>query len=542
MLRRLHTRIIGMGSVCGLAPSPPAELFLKTLPSPCDIDPAKYRRFQREEAEERAARPHPTTAAASPLSAPEPFYDVVDAAAGHKHVAMLTREGNLITVGDNRYGQTGALNLEGQDSSEDAEPSPSLSRGRTRHGTASNSVIRASSAVADLDPLYIDLDPLYIDLDGAFPKNDSSVTRVACGSNFTLVYQRNSRRVIAFGNNHMGQLGVGHKQRVDGARGFMEWDPTASWWPAERASVLETVYCGFNHAVARLSDGGLYAFGCNNWGELGIGNSDAPMAPARIVFFQERGMRVVKVALGNSFSLFLTRDGRVFGCGATNGGQLPPNAFDPVPIPLTRSFQQHGSDEAPHTVGGAPKLIRVKDIACAGSLAAFVSTKNELLIQGSLPEYGVMIPSPRFAAVDQGPALKYFAARMGAQTSDTDYDIVGLMGGPSTLLVRYRNGCVAALGANTEGQLYNVTKILNGKRVNLAPAFKATELFPMFVPATPLWGTAWFTSGKGFNLLFDKNEAYHVPESAAPIELPPGSGNVRCIALNRQQRLRASLK
>ncbi|KAI5688011.1 Regulator of chromosome condensation [Leishmania braziliensis] len=521
MLRRLHTRIIGMGSVCGLAPSPPAELFLKTLPSPCDADPVKYRRFQREEVEKHAAQRHLTTVAASPVKAPEPFYDVIDAAAGHKHVVMLTREGNLITVGNNRYGQTGALNAEGQDGEGDAAASPPLSRGGTGHNTRSSSVVRTSAVVADLDPLYIDLD-------GTFPRTDSPIVRVACGSNFTLVYQHGSRRVIAFGNNHMGQLGVGHKKRIDSGRGFAEWNPTALWWPAGQASVLETVRCGFNHAVATLSDGGLYSFGCNNWGELGTGNSDAPMWPTRIVFFEERGMRVAKVALGNSFTLFLTMEGRVFGCGATNGGQLPPNAFDPVPIPLTRSFQQHRSDEAPHAVGGAPKLIRVKDIACVGSLAVFVSVKNELLIQGSLPEYGVMIPSPRFAAVDQAPVLKYFAARMGAQTSEADdYDIVELVGGPSTLLVRYRNGCVAALGANTEGQLHNVTKVLNGKRVNLAPAFNATELFPMFVPATPLWSTAWFASGKGFNLLFDGNEAYSVPETTAPIELPPGSGRTR---------------
>ncbi|KAG5471493.1 hypothetical protein LSCM1_01585 [Leishmania martiniquensis] len=522
MLRRLHTRIIGMGSVCGLAPSPPAELFLKTLPSPCDADAAKHRRFQREEAEEHVARRQLTAPPAAPLIAPEPFYDVVDAAAGHKHVTMLTREGNLITVGDNRYGQTGA-------------PKPEGEGGSTRGGTGSRSIVHASSVVADLGPLYIDLD-------GAFPKTDPFVTRVACGSNFTLVYQHEGRRVLAFGNNHMGQLGVGHKKRLDGARGFMEWDPAASWWPARRTSVIDSVHCGFNHALIKLSDGGLFAFGCNNWGELGIGNSDAPMSPTRITFFEKRGMRVAKVALGNSFTLFLTKEGRVFGCGATNGGQLPPNTFDPVPIPLTRSFQQHQSGEAAHEVGGAPKLIRVKDIACVGSLAVYVSAKNELLIQGSLAEYGVMIPSPRFAAVDQTPALKYFATRMGAQTTATDYDIVGLISGPTTLLVRYRNGCVAALGSNTEGQLQNVTKELNGKRVNLAPAFKATELFPMFVPATPLWSTAWFASGKGFNLLFDNNEAYQVPESAPPIELPPGDGAPRRASLERQQRLRGSLK
>lgn len=539
MLRRLHTRIIGMGSVCGLAPSPPAEVFLKTLPPPSDVDAAKYARFQKEE-EQRLPRRGGTAAAV-----PEPFYDVADAAAGHKHVAMVTREGNLISVGDNHYGQTGALNAEGAEAEAGAVEGP-VGRGQSelRDGGRVAPPPRPSSVVADLDPLYIDLD-------SAFPQDNPRITtRVSCGSNFTLLYQSGGRRVIAFGNNHMGQLGAGHKHRVDGVRGFTEWDPTAAWWPAARASVLQRVVCGFNHAVAQLTDGGLYSFGSNNWGELGIGCTDSPMCPTRISFFEQRGLRVAKVALGNSFTLFLTREGRVYGCGATNGGQLPPNAFDPVPIPLTRSFQKYTSGATPSNVSvsadGTPRLIRVKDIACVGTLAVFASAKNELLLQGSLPEYGVSVPAPRFVEVDQASALKHFRARLGPDTTAAGYDIVELVGGPSTLLVRYRNGCVAALGANTEGQLHNVTKVLNGKPINLAPAFKVHELFPMFVPfATPHAApasAAWFVSGKGFNLLFDHEEVYRVPESAPPIELPPGSGNVHQVALSRQSRLRSSLK
>lgn len=538
MLRRLHTRVVGMGSVCGLAPSPPAEVFLKTLPPPSDVDAAKYARFQREEEARAVRRSHPTSTAGTPSStsfaAPEPFYDVAAAAAGHKHVAMLTREGNLISVGDNRYGQTGALNSEGADGDGSEEVS---GHGRgTPRGHASHT--RSSAVVADLDPLYIDLD-------GAFPLTNPAVTtRICCGSNFTLIYQSGGRRVIAFGNNHMGQLGAGHKHRVDGVRGFTEWDPCAKWWPASRACVLRQVECGFNHAVAQLSDGALYAFGSNNWGELGIGHTDSPMCPTRISFFDERGLHIRKVALGNSFTLFLTDDGRVYGCWATNGGQLPPNTFDPVPIPLTRSFQQRTAvqgSSAAAAAAGAPRLIRIKDIACVGTLAVFVSTKNELLLQGSLSEYGVAIPSPRFVEVDQTSALAQLDARIGAPAKRGDHDIVEVVGGPSTLLVRYRNGCVAGLGANTEGQLHNVTKVLNGKPINLAPAFNVNELFPMFVPSTACWESARFVSGKGFNLLFDNQEVYSVPESTPPIELPPGSGGVRqAAALSRQSRLRAS--
>ncbi|KPA74504.1 putative mitochondrial hypothetical protein [Leptomonas pyrrhocoris] len=548
MLRRLHTRIIGMGAVCGLAPSPPAEVFLKTLPPPSDIDAAKYARFQREETERATRRPHAAPAPTSSSSAmppfgfsaaPEPFYDVAHAAVGHKHVAMLTREGNLISVGDNRYGQTGALNSDGAET----EVAGTAAGGPSSHGRGFS---RAHAPHARISSVTTDLDPLYIDLDGAFPQTNPGIaTRVCCGSNFTLVYQRGGRRAIAFGNNHMGQLGAGHKHRVDGVHGFTEWDPNAAWWPAERTCVLQRVRCGFNHAVAQLSDGALYAFGSNNWGELGIGSTDSPMCPTRITFFEQRGLRIATVALGNSFTLFLTQEGRVYGCGSTNGGQLPSNTFDPVPIPLTRSFQKHSGAKAAGaatSVDSTPKLIRIKDVACVGTLAVFVSTTNELLLQGSLSEYGVAIPSPRFVEVDQASALKHFHARMGATVKNGDFDIVELVGGPSTLLVRYRNGCVAGLGANTEGQLHNVTKVLNGKPINLAPASKVNELFPMFAPSTAHWRSARFVSGRGFNLLFDHEEVYRVPESAPPIELPPGNGNVRPVAISRESRLRASFK
>lgn len=190
----------------------------------------------------------------------------------------------------------------------------------------------------------------------------------------------------------------------------------------------------------------------------------------------------------------------------------------------------------------------------------FLSSKNELLLQGSMPEFGVTVPAPRFAVVDQTAAIAALTLEMqavlssgGASSSSSSsppaaagaagFEIVELVGGPTTLLVRYRNGCIASLGTNTEGQLHNVSKMVHGKRINLAPAFSATELFPMFVPRSPRWSGAWLTSGKGFNLLIDSQEAYEVPESAPPIELPPGSGTIRQAATtSRQQRLRSSLK
>ncbi|CBH13816.1 hypothetical protein, conserved [Trypanosoma brucei gambiense DAL972] len=512
MLRRLHTRILGMGSVCGMPPSPMAEVFLKSLPPPAQVDLVKYHRFEQEEAN-RMRVPRCTTS-------PEPFYDIQSGAAGHKHVVLITREGNLITFGENRYGQSAA-------------PGESV-RGGGRLGE------NRQQPLAKHSDQHVSAAPMYVDLDGAFAGGNKSV---ACGSNYTIVYQPGGRRAIGFGNNHMGQLGIGHKNQVDASRGFAEWDLTAAWWGGN-TNVIRTIACGFNHTILQLSSGELLSFGSNTWGELGIGSTVSPMQPTPIRFFEEKGIVVVKTVAGNSFTLFLTADGRVYGCGATNAGQLPANVFEPAPVLLTRSFQQ-GCKVVPGSVHGGPtqpKLIRIKDIACVGSMAVYASRKNELFVQGALPDYGYQVPSPRFQLVDQQPAIDYLTEMMehnkkkgGTRWMDdkgseahTGFDIVRLVQGPSTLLVIYKNGCVAGLGANAEGQLQNIRRSQKGKEVNLAKAFTANGLLPVCFPSKPYEAggkqTAalpWFTCGAGFTLLFDNNEVYDDGGQVKPIELPP---------------------
>ncbi|CCW69631.1 unnamed protein product [Phytomonas sp. Hart1] len=539
MIRRLHTRIIGMGSVCGLAPSPPAEVFLKTLPPPSEIDPVKYRRFQREEeAKEGFARGSPPDAPscpvvgnkcgrtrATPRRAPEPFYDIVNGAAGHKHVVLVTREGHLITFGDNHYAQTAAPR-------DKAEAHPARVGG-------------PSAPTSDWDPWFIPTAAAFHQDDGA-PLS----LGVACGTNFTIVYERGGRRAIAFGNNHIGQLGVGHKDTVGHrdtidhkdtvshrdsmGRGVEEWGPGtgAGWGPPECR--LRDVTCGYNHSVATLQGGLLFAFGSNTWGELAIGTTTSPMWPTRIEFFEKRNIPVKKVCCGNSITVFLTEEGRVYGCGATNYGQLPYNAFEPVPIPLIRTFIDPGTSETtPRTVErrtDGQKLIRIRDIACAGSLVVFLSSKNEIFIQGALPEFGVLVPSPRLAVVDQTAAICAFKESLKANSSvcsDIDgFSVEEMVSSPSSVLVRYRNGCVGALGSNSEGQLYNVRKVIHGRSVNLAPSFASTSLFPMYTPTSALsrgvWKRSWLTCGSGFSLLVDVDEVYSIYEQVQPIELPPG--------------------
>lgn len=512
-----------MGSVCGMTPlSPPAEVFLKTLPAPKEVNPKKYERFEREEGQRKVCE---TTNAFPQEIVKEPFYDFVRGASGHKHVVLLLSEGNLVTFGDNTHGQTAA---------------PLLHR---EHSLQSiSSFTEKMNTVGLMDEARA---PLYIDM-GSTLAGDSSAVHVACGSNFSIVYVKETRRVICFGSNTVGQLGLGHKNVVDPSDGFETWDPLAAWFPDDRSVTVRSISCGFNHSIVQLTNGSLYAFGSNTWGELGIGSTTSPVYPTRILFFEERGIHIKKVALGNSFTLFLTTEGRVYGCGATEEGQLPRNAFEPVPIVLGRHFVRNseGKSCSDGKVTDHKKLIRIKDIATVGSIAAYLTHKSELLVQGGLRDYGFSVQSPRLLLLSQDSAQRCFAKSLGVgpeQINSAFFSINSLQSGPQTLLLHYQNGCVGGFGANAEGELLNKVKVIHGKEVNVADVFSFNEIFPVWAPTSVNFfpSKPWFVLGKGFSMFVDNHNVLPLKREGAPIELP--SAFSKKASIPSKQRMKSML-
>lgn len=504
MFRRLHSRIVAMGSVCGMTPlSPPAEVFLKSLPAPKEVNPEKYERFKKEEGQRKVGE---AVNAFSQKVVKEPFYDFIRGASGHKHVVLLLSEGNLVTFGDNTHGQTAAPLL--------------------HHEHSQQRIFDYSEKKNNIGIMDEARAPLFIDMGNTLAA-DSSAVHVACGSNFSIVYVKETRRVICFGSNSVGQLGLGHKNIVDPSDGFETWDPLAAWFPDNSSVTVRSISCGFNHSIVQLTNGSLYAFGSNTWGELGIGSTTSPVYPTRILFFEERGIHIKKVALGNSFTLFLTTDGRVYGCGATEEGQLPRNAFEPVPIMIGRHFVRHseGKSCSNGKIPDPKKLIRIKDIATVGSIAAYLTYKSELIVQGGLRDYGFSVPSPRLLLLSQDSAQRCFANSLGVSPdhiNSTSFSINSLQSGPQTLLLHYQNGCVGGFGANAEGELLNKVKSIHGKEVNVADVFSFNGIFPVWAPASVnvVAPKPWFVLGKGFSMFVDNHCVLPLKSEGSPIELP----------------------
>lgn len=74
------------------------------------------------------------------------------------------------------------------------------------------------------------------------------------------------------------------------------------------------VVCGDHHVLALDSNGTVFAWGWNEQGQLGFGDTKNRKEPTPIPFFKK--MTIVDIAAGNSFSTCVDSVGRVycFGC------------------------------------------------------------------------------------------------------------------------------------------------------------------------------------------------------------------------------------
>src|SRR6516225_4922564 len=132
-------------------------------------------------------------------------------------------------------------------------------------------------------------------------------------------------QVFSFGDNTYGELGV----TASGSRTYSPQNPSIPGATALSASL--------GHTLAIKNDGTVWAWGSNQYGELGNtinnGNNKPNPVPTQVGDLSS----IVAVAAGSYHSLALKNDGTVWAWGSNQYGQLGTtnsNSANPTPAPI----------------------------------------------------------------------------------------------------------------------------------------------------------------------------------------------------------------
>jgi alpha-tubulin suppressor-like RCC1 family protein len=169
----------------------------------------------------------------------------------------------------------------------------------------------ANSATKNPNPT-----PMLVVLPGA----TGPVTRIATGPNHSLAVTATGQ-LYAFGLNYYGQLG---NANAVGSKGANNPTPTLVALPGASGPVTEAA-SGLNYSLALTATGQLYAFGDNRYGQLGNANNngvaDANPTPTPVTLPGATGP-VSEISAGDSHSLALTATGQLYAFGLNEYGQL----------------------------------------------------------------------------------------------------------------------------------------------------------------------------------------------------------------------------
>ena len=227
-------------------------------------------------------------AQAVPLQVPVPagataWYQV---AGGQDHSLAIANNGQLYSWGDNCCGQLGIGPLPAQ-----LAPVP----------------VRAPAAV-------------------------SGWRKAAAGALYSVAID-NTGRLYAWGNNWVGQLGIGST--------FYPYEPVPVPFPAGVSNWVD-VAAGSEHTLVLAASGMLYACGVNTQGELGNNtiSNDVPYGVSHLIpaHFPSGVTGWTQIAAGAFHSLALGNDGNLYSWGYNLGGEVLPTSSarifpNPVLVP-----------------------------------------------------------------------------------------------------------------------------------------------------------------------------------------------------------------
>ena len=189
-------------------------------------------------------------------------------AAGNSHTLAILTDGTVWAWGSNSKGQLG------------------------HHSLATQSTTPWQVMISPSTPTYI-----------------TNGVSISGGVDFAMALT-SAGTVYTWGDNSLGQLGLGS--------GATATKTVATLIPTSTLSGVTAIASGANHGMALKSDGTVWTWGDNTFGQLGNGTTTASPAPVQVSGLTN----IVAINAGGYFSLALDSTGHVYAWGSDSNGQL----------------------------------------------------------------------------------------------------------------------------------------------------------------------------------------------------------------------------
>lgn len=187
------------------------------------------------------------------------------------------------------------------------------------------------------------------------------VLMVACGEFFTMALTAGGR-VWATGSNIYGQLGVGD---LEARYFFTEVDPAPFALGGEEGCHVVSVVTGESHSMMLCENGRLFCCGCNDDGALGNGevvyvnplSLDSKNESTPTLVEGLRGAKVSSIAAGVYHSMAITNEGTLFSWGRGWYGQLGHGSSRNLASPKRVWVPETGDDFVLMAAGGREHTV-----------------------------------------------------------------------------------------------------------------------------------------------------------------------------------------
>ncbi len=359
-------------------------------------------------------------------------------AAGDSHSIAIDPSGNLFTWGANLFGQLGNGNT--TDSNVPvAVISSGVLAGKTLTAIAAGRY--HSTALTEDGTVYswggnafgqlgngINIDsyePIAVTTSGVLA--GKTITAIAAGVYYSIALASDGT-VYTWGNNNSGQLGNGTNQpsRV----------PIKVYHDAALSGkTITAISAGAAHSIALASDGTVYTWGNNFYGQLGNGNWTDSYTPTAVATSGVlSGKIITAISVGGSHSIALASDGTVYSWGYNASGQLGngSNIDSNIPVAVTTSGVLSGKTITAISAGESHSIALASD----GTVYSWGSNGNGQFGSGNTTDSNVPV------AVNTSDVL-------------SEKIITAIAGGAAHSIALASNGTVYTWGSNFYGQLGN---------------------------------------------------------------------------------------